>query len=90
MDSARPGLPYSLRGPLNSGRRGVLKTLEQVAEARKVLLQAILEHRFSNEQIACAEGMVVALCWVADSPNGSTLEDIIRGHRLAAKKHGSG
>lgn len=63
-----------------------MKTNEQI-EAAKRRIVCLLAKQFANPmQAAVLEGMVVALCWVVDSPNGSTLQRLLDGELMCGEK----
>jgi hypothetical protein len=66
-----------------------MKTADQINEARKFLSVAAMTIDPLGPQYALLSGMINALCWVVDSPHGSTLERLLAGepiaHRTAAE-----
>lgn len=60
-----------------------MKTKNDVDDARRAVRHSILLDGLTCEQKALLMGMLVALCWVAGSPNGSTLERLMAGEPIA-------
>lgn len=63
-----------------------MKTKHQIALARKKLRELFTTPGLSDAQSVMLAGMANALAWVADSPNGSTLDRLLAGETLAAGK----
>lgn len=62
-----------------------MKDLLDVNNARQVVGEAMfkLQHRTADDPQRCIlSGMLVALCWVAESSNGTTLQDLIDGRAI--------
>jgi len=63
-----------------------MKTLQQIAHARNVLCETLKTPGLNPEQSAMFAGMLNALAWVCDSPNGTTLDRLLAGEPVAAGK----
>jgi hypothetical protein len=61
-----------------------MKTLDDVNHARVVVRQAVQIKGLSKDQQILLIGLSVALCWVSESPDGSTLQRLLDGEPLAA------
>lgn len=62
-----------------------MRTLEEVSNARTKVVNALAAYELNETQEATLGGMLIALCWVAKSPNGSALADLLAGKPLNAK-----
>jgi hypothetical protein len=65
-----------------------MKTEDDIRTARTKVNQVRMDPSISDDQGILLMGMSVALCWVAESPNGSTLERLIQGEKVEAGKGG--
>lgn len=63
-----------------------MKTPEQIRHARGVLVETLKTPSLNQSQSALVAGMLNALAWVCDSPNGTTLERLLAGEPVAAGK----
>lgn len=54
-----------------------MKTHEEIEDARRRIVYRFAQFCGDPMQAAVLQGMVVALCWVVDSPNGSTLQRLL-------------
>lgn len=63
-----------------------MKTAEQIKVARNVLCEKLNTPGLDKSQSALFAGMLNALAWVCDSPNGSTLDKLLAGEPIAAGK----
>lgn len=63
-----------------------MKTSEEIEVARRRIAYRFSQHRLDPLQAAVLEGMIVALCWVVDSPNGSTLQRLLDGELMYGEK----
>jgi hypothetical protein len=61
-----------------------MKTEQQILDARKVLVETLTTPGLRPEQSTVFSGMLNALAWVCDSPNGSTLERLLAGEPVVA------
>jgi len=63
-----------------------MKSAEQIKVARNALCEKLNTPGLNPSQSALFCGMLNALAWVCDSPNGSTLDRLIAGEPIAAGK----
>lgn len=63
-----------------------MKSQEQISAARKKIAVTLATPGLNPEQLALFGGMLNALAWVMDSPNGSTLDRLLKGEPVAAGK----
>ena len=58
-----------------------MRTIEQVNQARGVICEKLKKH-MSREQKIMLQGMLCALCYVAETPNGESLERLVAGQPM--------
>lgn len=63
-----------------------MKTIEQIRAAGDKLCETLKTPGLNRAQLALFAGMLNALAWVRDSPNGSTLDRLLAGETVAAGK----
>ena len=66
-----------------------MKTIDRIKEARGALCRALETPGLKDVQRALFGGMLNALAWVCDSPNGTTLDRLLAGEPIAAGKNTS-
>ena len=59
-----------------------MKTAQELDKARHTLAAAMLTRGLSDMQLTILSGAVIALAWMADDPNGSTLERLLSGEPI--------
>lgn len=63
-----------------------MKSTEQIKVARNVLCEKLNTPGLNQSQSALFAGMLNALAWVCDSPNGTSLDRLMAGEPVAAGK----
>ena len=63
-----------------------MKTNAEIEAARRRIVYRFSQFRGDPMQAAVLQGMVVALCWVVDSENGSTLQRLLDGELMYGEK----
>jgi len=58
-----------------------MKTLDEISVARSVIIGKLIKPML-HEQRILLQGMLCALCWVAETPDGTTLERLVMGEPL--------
>lgn len=61
-----------------------MKTQKRIEEARVIVTNKLMLTGTTDVQKAVIGGMLNALMWVLDDPNGSTVERLLSGEALAA------
>lgn len=67
-----------------------MKTEADITVARMKVNEARITPGISQFQNLLLTGMSVALCWVAESPHGSTLERLIQGEPVVTERTDDG
>lgn len=61
--------------------------MEEINQARKILIEHLNNPRLSQAQRTVLNGMLTALCWVQQSPFGSTLAELVAGTPVQTKRN---
>lgn len=59
-----------------------MKTEQEIEVARNKLATLYMQPGLSQVQKGILSGMISAMCWAADAPNASTMQDLLDGRAI--------